>query len=111
MGAAVVPSLSRFYTVVMSTSDDSPSGSPSKGSPNHQNDGFIEILTAQEALFTQTESILLNLTDRAPGPDGMVSLDPKNLQALKDIVLNLKVRAHLCNTSFLLPFPSASNSL
>lgn len=77
----------------MSSAEESPAGSPVKGSPAPQEDGFIQILRAQEELFTQTENILSSLTDRAPGPDGMVSMDPKNLGALKEIVLNLKVRS------------------
>lgn len=76
----------------MSSPQGSPPASPPNGAAQSNDDGFIEILTAQETLFTQTEGILSSLTDRAPGPDGQVSLDPKNLQALKEIVLNLKAR-------------------
>lgn len=76
----------------MSSPGESPTASPPNGASQTKDDGFIEILTAQETLFSQTEGILSSLTDRAPGPDGQVSLDPKNLQALKEIVLNLKAR-------------------
>lgn len=71
-----------------SSSSEKASSSKSSSSDN----GFLEILSAQEALFVQTDNILSTLATKEPGADGMISLEPKTTRSLKDIFGNLKVR-------------------
>jgi hypothetical protein len=51
----------------------------------------MEILSAQETLFAQTDGLLSTLVGKEPGEDGQVSFDPKTIRSMKELFGNLKV--------------------
>lgn len=75
----------------MSASSSNSSDKASSSQETSDN-GFLEILSAQQSLFVQTESILSTIAEKEPGADGLVSFEPNTIRSLKDIFTNLKVR-------------------
>lgn len=87
-----------------SSNQDIEKGSPpnSSGSEN----GFLDILAAQESFFTQIDSIMAALGTKETNAEGLVTLEPKYIKTLQDIVGNMKVRnsgqkmIYFCTFSF-----------
>ena len=78
------------FNMASSSNQDIEKSSPpnSSGSEN----GFLDILAAQESFFTQIDSIMTALGTKETNAEGLVTLEPKYIKTLQDIVGNMKVR-------------------
>ena len=76
----------------MASSSNASLTKASSSSSADSGNGFMEILSAQEALFAQTDALLMTLVSKEPGEDGQVSFEHKTIRSMKDLFGNLKVQ-------------------
>lgn len=82
--------LSAASNMASSSNSNTEKGSPSNSSGSEN--GFLDILAAQESFFNQIDSIMSALGSKEANEDGLVSLEPKYIKTLQDVVGNMKVR-------------------
>lgn len=75
----------------MASRDESASSSSAAAVSDGGDPGFLEILSAQQQLFRQTEGVLNALVDKKPAEDGLVCFEPSTISSLKELFSNLKV--------------------